>query len=441
MTADPARLAAYDVVRAVRTQDAYANLVLPRAIREHGLVGRDAGFATELAAGTLRRQGTYDAVIDACLARGKVKPRIRDVLRIGVHQLLGMRVGDHAAVSTTVDLARARSGAPTVGLVNAVLRKVAAHDLDTWIERVAPDAAADPIGHLAVAHSHPRWIVEELERSLGDHADELATLLAADNEAPAVVLVARPGRSTRDELPGVPTTLSPYGVRLAGGDPGTVPAVAEGRAGVQDEGSQLVALAVAAAPIDGDDLRWLDLCAGPGGKAALLAALATDRGARLIANEPQEHRAELVRRALAGAEGVEVTTADGRRPPWPAGSFDRVLVDAPCSGLGALRRRPEARWRKQPTDLAELVLLQRELLESALDLVRPGGVVVYATCSPVLAETAGVVEAVLAARDDVVLEPVQPEFPDAVGPLPGTSQLWPHRHLTDAMFLAVLRRR
>lgn len=438
--ADPARLAAYDVVRAVRTDDAYANLVLQQAIRDHGLVGRDAAFATELASGTLRRQGTYDAVIDACLTRGTVKPRIRDVLRIGVHQLLGMRVGDHAAVSTTVDLARARSGAPTVGLVNAVLRKVAAHDLETWIERVAPNAATDPVGHLAVAHSHPRWVVEELARSLGDRADELATLLAADNESPAVVLVARPGRSVRDELPGVPTTLSPYGVRLAGGDPGAVPAVAEGRAGVQDEGSQLVALALAAAPLDGEDLRWLDLCAGPGGKAALLAGLATQRGARLIANEPQEHRAELVRRALAGAEGVEVTTADGRRAPWSAGSFDRVLVDAPCSGLGALRRRPEARWRKQPTDLAELVPLQRGLLESALDLVRPGGVVVYATCSPVLAETAGVVEEVLAARDDVVLEAIEPGLPDAAGPVPGTSQLWPHRHLTDAMFLAVLRR-
>jgi len=439
--ADAARLAAYDVVRAVRTQDAYANLALQQAIRDHGLVGRDAGFATELAAGTLRRQGTYDAVIDACLDRGKVKPRIRDVLRIGVHQLLGMRVGDHAAVSTTVDLARARTGAPTVGLVNAVLRKVSAHDLDAWIERVAPDATTDPTGHLAVAHSHPRWVIEELARSLGDRASELDLLLAADNEAPAVVLVARPGRSTRDELPGEPTTLSPYGVRLAGGDPGSVPAVAEGRAGVQDEGSQLVALALAAAPLDGDDARWLDLCAGPGGKAALLAALATERGARLVANEPQEHRAELVRRALAGADGVEVTTADGRRPPWAAGSFDRVLVDAPCSGLGALRRRPEARWRKQPADLAGLVLLQRELLGSALDLVRPGGVVVYATCSPVLAETAGVVEAVLAARDDVAVEQVALDLPDAAGPMPGTSQLWPHRHLTDAMFLAVLRRR
>jgi 16S rRNA (cytosine967-C5)-methyltransferase len=266
-------------------------------------------------------------------------------------------------------------------------------------------------------------------------------MLASDNTAPGVVLVARPGRSVRSELPGDPTVLSPYGVRLGEGDPGSVPAVAEGRAGVQDEGSQLVAVALADAPVTGRDERWLDLCAGPGGKAALLAALAAGRGARLVANEPQAHRAELVRKALAGADGVgEVTTYDGRRSPWEPGSFDRVLVDAPCSGLGALRRRPEARWRKQPGDLDELVPLQRDLLASALELVRPGGVVVYATCSPLLAETGEVLDAVLSARPDVALEPVSFAVPDATGPRPGTLQLWPHRHRTDAMFLAQLRR-
>ncbi len=232
---------------------------------------------------------------------------------------------------------------------------------------------------------------------------------------------------------------------LDGGDPGAVPAVAEGRAGVQDEGSQLVAVALAAAPLDGPDETWLDLCAGPGGKAALLAALAGQRGARLVANERQPHRAGLVARALGGAEGVlGIVTGDGTAAPFRPGAFDRVLVDAPCTGLGALRRRPEARWRRRPDDLRDLVALQRALVASALDLVRPGGVVVYATCSPVLAETAGVVTAVLEARADVVLEDagaLLPDVPDCAGPLPGTVQLWPHRHATDAMFLALLRRR
>ncbi|WP_432479112.1 RsmB/NOP family class I SAM-dependent RNA methyltransferase [Nocardioides sp. GXQ0305] len=438
---DAARLAAYDVLRAVRTDDAYANLVLPQVLRRHRLTGRDAAFATELASGTLRRQGSYDAVVDACLDRGKVQPRVRDVLRLGAHQLLGMRVEDHAAVSATVDLARARAGPRSAGLVNAVLRRIAADDLDTWLARVAPDATDDPVGHASVAHSHPRWVVEAFAEALGERRTELPELLAADNAPPRVVLVARPGRADVAELPGVPTALSPYGVVLEGGDPGSVPAVAEGRAGVQDEGSQLVALALAEAEVKGEDRRWLDLCAGPGGKAALLAALAAARGARLVANEVQPHRAELVTRALRGADGVEeVTVHDGTTPPWPAGSFDRVLVDAPCSGLGALRRRPEARWRRRPQDLRELVPLQRILLGAAVDLVRPGGVVLYATCSPVVAETSDVVSSVLVGRDDVRLEPVPLDLPDAPGTLAGTVQLWPHRHGTDAMFLGLLRR-
>jgi 16S rRNA (cytosine967-C5)-methyltransferase len=218
---------------------------------------------------------------------------------------------------------------------------------------------------------------------------------------------------------------------------------------VQDEGSQLVALAAAQAPLEGPDGLWLDLCAGPGGKSALLAALAAEHGAVLVANERQPHRAGLVHRNLTdpvteGAVGgtAGVVAGDGTRPPFRDGTFDRVLVDAPCSGLGALRRRPEARWRRRPEDLDALVPLQRDLLASALRLVRPGGVVVYATCSPVLAETRDVVEAVLAEHRDVRLEPVTGaagDVADADGPVPGTVQLWPHRHGTDAMFAAALK--
>ena len=326
---------------------------------------------------------------------------------------------------------------------NAVLRKVSQHDLDGWVRRVAPDPGADPVGYASVAYSHPRWVVEELTRAVG--AGEIDALLTADNEAPRVVLVARPGRADRAELPGEPTPFSPYGVALGSGDPGAVPAVAEGRAGVQDEGSQLVAVALARASVDGGHgERWLDLCAGPGGKAALLAGLAAADGAGLVAVERQHHRSGLVRRNLAGAEGVlGVPTADGTVPPWQPATFDRVLVDAPCSGLGALRRRPEARWRRTPADVADLVPLQEGLLESAIESVRPGGVVLYATCSPVLAETSGVVGSVLERRADVRLDDVRAllgDVPDCDGPLPGTVQLWPHRHRTDAMFMALLRR-
>jgi 16S rRNA (cytosine967-C5)-methyltransferase len=442
--ADPARLAAHEVLGSVRADDAYTNLLLPVVLRRHGLSGRDAAFVTELAAGTLRRQGTYDAVLAACVDRplARVEPRVLDALRLGAHQLLSMRVPPHAAISTTVDLVHATAGRGPGGFTNAVLRKAAQHDLPGWVRRVAPDPSTDPVGFASVAHSHPRWIVEQLAAAVGQ--EEVDDLLAADNVAPRVVLVARPGQAEVDELPGNQTRFSPYGVVMDSGDPASVPAVAEGRAGVQDEGSQLVALALSRATVEGRDQLWLDLCAGPGGKAALLAGLASGAGARLLAAELRPHRAALVARALAGADGVLGTVAaDGTHPAWPPASVDRVLVDAPCSGLGALRRRPEARWRRTAADLEDLVPLQERLLDSALDSLRPGGVVVYATCSPVLAETAGVVQTVLERRDDVELHDAAsllPEVPDAAGPLAGTLQLWPHRHQTDAMFIALLGR-
>ena len=437
-TVDAARLAAYDVLVAVRQDDAYANLVLPQLLRERRIEGRDAAFTTELVGGTLRGLGTYDAVIDH-LAGRRPDPAVRDALRLGAHQLLAMRVPDHAAVTSTVELVRTRVGHKPAGFTNAVLRRVTERDLDSWMDLL--DAPT------SVRFSHPQWIVDELARAL-DRPDELEALLVADNARPRVTLVARPGLSTVEELASAFTepaesTVSPLGVTLESGDPGAIPAVREGRAGVQDAGSQLVALALARASVEDTDERWLDLCAGPGGKAALLAALATERGARLLANERQPHRAKLVAGALRATVG-DVVVGDGTQPPWAEATFDRVLVDAPCTGLGALRRRPESRWRRTRDDLRELVPLQQALLHSALDSVRPGGVVVYATCSPVVEETAGVVAAVLAGRPDIRLEDtlaLVPEATDAESAhLPGAVQLWPHRHGTDAMFMALLRR-
>jgi 16S rRNA (cytosine967-C5)-methyltransferase len=451
------------VLAAVREQDAYTNLVLPRLLRARQVTGRDAAFATELVSGTIRGRGMYDAVIAANVDRplAKVDPAVLDALRLGAHQILAMRVPAHAAVGTTVDLVRVKIGHGPAGFVNAVLRRVADHGVAGWVSRVAPDPVQDPVGHASVAHSHPRWIVEALAEALAASGSararpELDELLAADNVAPKVMLVVRPGLSTVEELVdagGTASTMSPYAVELAGGDPASVSAVAEGRAGVQDEGSQLVALALARATLVGRDERWLDVCAGPGGKSALLAALAGQQDARLLASERQPHRAELVRSSTAALVGsrsdglLGVIAADGTRPAWRGGAFDRVLVDAPCSGLGALRRRPESRWRRTPEDLGDLVALQKALLGTALDSVRPGGVVAYVTCSPVLAETSGVVTDVLERRRDVELEDAAPLFdsvPDLRADrvtLPGTIQLWPHRQHTDAMFFALLRRR
>jgi 16S rRNA (cytosine967-C5)-methyltransferase len=226
---------------------------------------------------------------------------------------------------------------------------------------------------------------------------------------------------------------------MHGGDPGRLASVRSGAAAVQDEGSQLAALLLGRAPLEGPDAAWLDMCAGPGGKAGLLAAIRPE-GVHLTAADRAPHRAELVRKALAGEDDVEVVAADGREPPWAAGSFDRVLLDAPCTGLGALRRRPEVRWRRTAEDVPPLVELQTELLDSALASVRVGGVVAYVTCSPHTAETVAVADAA-AAREDVEVLPVAPLFPEVPGIARGAyAQLWPHRHGTDAMFMALLRR-
>ncbi|WP_186778864.1 RsmB/NOP family class I SAM-dependent RNA methyltransferase [Streptomyces salinarius] len=453
---DPVRILAFEALRAVDERDAYANLVLPPLLRKarekegpEKFDARDAALATELVYGTLRRQRTYDAIIADCVDRPlrEVDPPVLDVLSLGVHQLLGTRIPSHAAVSASVELARVVLGDGRAKFVNAVLRKVARDDLDGWLERVAPPYDEDPEDHLAVVHSHPRWVVSALWDSLGGGRTGIEELLAADNERPEVTLVARPGRATPGELLGeeaaVPGRWSPYAVRLSeGGEPGAVEAVREGRAGVQDEGSQLVALALANAPLDGPDRRWLDGCAGPGGKAALLGALAAERGAFLLASEKQPHRAGLVARALDGNPGpYQVIAADGTRPAWRPGSFDRVLVDVPCTGLGALRRRPEARWRRRPEDLDGFAPLQRGLLRSALEAVRVGGVVAYATCSPHLAETRAVVADVLKQHPGTELLDARPLLPGVPGLGEGPDvQLWPHLHGTDAMYLALVRR-
>jgi 16S rRNA (cytosine967-C5)-methyltransferase len=321
--------------------------------------------------------------------------------------------------------------------VNAVLRKVATGgDRAAWLATL--DGEGDD--RLALATDHPLWIVRAWREALGDDG-ELEAALLADDVAPEVHLVAR--SVDRDALAaearGEPGPWSPFAVRMHGGDPGRLPSVRTGRAGVQDEGSQLAALLLTRAPLDGPDAAWLDMCAGPGGKAALLASVRPG-GVRLTAADRAPHRAELVREALRDEDDVEVLVADGREPPWAPGSFDRVLLDAPCTGLGALRRRPEVRWRRTPDGVQPLVELQASLLAGALESVRVGGVVAYVTCSPHTEETVAVVDAA-AARDDVEVLPVAPLLPEVPGVARGDyGQLWPHRHGTDAMFMALLRR-
>jgi 16S rRNA (cytosine967-C5)-methyltransferase len=463
------RRAAYDVLAAVEVRAAYANLLLPKLLAERSITGRDAAFATELTYGTLRGQGTYDAVLAACSDRplAKLDPPVRHVLRLGTHQLLATRVGAHAAVATSVDLVKSVAGPRVSGYVNAVLRRVATRDMDAWLEIVAPDPMSDRDGNLATRYSHPRWIVAAYRDALGAADDaELEAALAAGNARPRVTLAAFPGGPPPAEVmpeDAVAGRWSPYAFTLMAGDP--YPLIESGQAAVQDEASQLAAIALARAPVSAPvpgaarpdagpaDERWLDLCAGPGGKSRLLLGLAsgTPDGpsprATLVAAELHPHRAVLVRDALTRVPvrpaPSEVIVTDGTRPPWPDGVFDRVLVDVPCSGLGALRRRPEARWRKSESDLEALAASQRTLLRSALAACRRGGVVAYVTCSPVLAETRDVVNAVVSDMPDVEIldaPAVLHDVPDLRSPSPLFAQLWPQRHGTDAIFIALLRR-
>ncbi len=444
--ADPARTVAFRTLQAVSTDDAYANLVLPKLLAEAGLSGRDAALATELGYGTLRASGTIDEVLRRCATRelADIETAVLNLLRLGAYQLLRTRIPTHAAVATTVDLARSTGNARASGFVNAVLRKVTARDFDAWCLEIARDAS--PAGRLAVRYSHPGWIVGAFADALGEAAGtELEAALAADDARPETHLVGWPGRISQPELAaqagGQAGPYSPYAVRLtAGGEPAGLAAIQQGQAGVQDEGSQLCAIALANLPLDGPDARWLDLCAGPGGKAALLAALATQRGATLTASELHPHRAELIARATAGWD-VEILVGDARTLATGGPGYDRVLLDAPCTGLGALRRRPEARWRRTPADLASLVRLQAELLATALRLVRPGGLVGYVTCSPHLAETEQQVRNALGGGIEVELVDGRPGFPGVPELTGDTVQLWPHRHGTDAMFFAALRRK
>ncbi|BDV30568.1 RsmB/NOP family class I SAM-dependent RNA methyltransferase [Microbacterium terricola] len=453
--ASPARQVAFDTIRAVHESDAYANLLLPRALARAGLSTADAALTTELTYGTLRRQGTYDAVIGLAADRSihDIDPPVLDALRLGVHQLLSTRVASHAAVNESVELARSAGGRGAAGFANAVLRRVARDTPGDWITHIEQSARSDD-ERLGLTTSHPVWVVRAFRRALAaeGRADELHALLAADNASPRVTMAALPGIA---EVPDGArrTPFSPVGFRLEGGDPEGLITSSGGTLRVQDEGSQLAALALTrAVPVRAGE-RWLDLCAGPGGKTAVLAAEALAHGAILEANEVSPARAGLVRQAIAGVPlRVEVSEQDGRvRAAASPDAYDRILVDAPCTGLGALRRRPEARWRKAPTDVPELTALQGDLLRAAFTGLRPGGIVAYVTCSPHLAETASVVADLRREVGDqieeldarAVIRSVSHSEPDLPEPADGSgrAQLWPHRHNTDAMSITLLRKR
>ena len=460
---DAARSAAFEVLCAVDADDAFANLLLPEILRSRGIDGRDAAFATELTYSTLRYCGQLDAILDSVGTRpvADMDTQTRNALRLGACQLLHLRTPEHAAIATSVDLvSRVRKSA--TGFVNAVLRQVQKRDIDQWLELLTEGKSASE--QMAVRYSHPRWIVSSISDALakaGRSPLELQQALEANNIAARPMLIARPGVCDSHELEvaeqQVSGRWSPYALTAPPGDPGALPAIRDGRAAVQDEGSQLVALLAVSATVSGSDELWLDACAGPGGKAALMAAVAGIRGASVIAVDQSAHRVELVKRACRPFGNVTTHTADAAALatyPWvPAAGYDRVLVDVPCTGIGALRRRPELRWRRSASDVGTLVGLQEAILVSALSVTRSGGVVTYSTCSPHVLETdavvsraraaaaaAGIATEIVDARDVIAAGGVAVDADALIATQnDGYLRLWPHVHGTDAMFAAVIR--
>jgi 16S rRNA (cytosine967-C5)-methyltransferase len=426
------RAIAVDVL--VRVEDgAFSHVLLPETLRKHSLDARDRAFVTELVYGTLRRQRAVDALLAPVVSRPltTLDPEVRAALRLGAYQL-SSGMSPHAAVGETVGVVPARAR----GFVNGALRALA---------RVGPPFRlpdGDDVAAIGVRTSHPDWIVQTLVDELG-HDDALATL-ALDNEPPPVTLRVNPMKTTTDE---VANELRTYGIDVEDaplvpgallvrhtGDLGALDAVRAGRVTPQDQASQAVVAALDPRPGE----RVLDVAAAPGGKAVAAAERMRDDGL-VVAADVHPARVRTIARAAArvGLRAVSPVAADGRRIPVRDASFDRVLLDAPCTGLGVLRRRPDARWRVQPGDAGRLAALQRELLTHAARAVRPGGRLVYSVCTLTRIETLAV-DAFAASELPglVALEPPgEPWRPHGRGAL-----LVPSAAGTDGMFVLVLER-
>ena len=435
---DAPRVLAYDILSEVNRRGGYSNLLLPQALNSSNFEQRDKGFVTELLYGTLRMQGRHDYILSQVSDRpwSEVDEGIVDICRLGVHQLFEMRVATHAAVSATVELARKVIGESKASFVNAILRKVSAKTLEEWLEPVR--AINDPVTRLSIQYSHPEWIVSAYFDLLKDY-DRVESELATNNVPATPTLVSWPGSSTQQELVdlgGIATQYSPYGAKLDGA-PGSLDLIRHRNAGVQDEGSQLVAHIFAEATKDAE--KVLDLCAGPGGKAALISHICEVEGRDFVANEVSEARAKLVKNVVGR---FPVWVGDGREIASHGQQFDAIIADVPCTGLGALRRRPEVRWRRTVQDLRALTELQRELADAAISVLSPGGIFGYATCSPHFAETLGQVKMIL--KDHPELEQI-----DVSSYLPNNLHeavrdkslaLWTSVHDTDSMFLALFKK-
>ena len=433
-----ARQIALELLNRVRASDSYINLLLPKELAKHDISDADRGLVQELSYGVLRWQLQYDAIIDHLTPGKTLSPGLRAAIQLGLHQLFRMRVPTHAAINETVDLVKGFETS-AAGLANAVLRNAERAGQEALLATLTE--SRDELTQLSVEYSHPKWIISGMQSALelDGRKSELRELLAANNQIPIVNLIAitNAAMAKLDEL-GLERGSASPNAYLATGNPLQYLSIPGVR--VQDQGSQLVALALSSVADKAG--TWLDMCSGPGGKAAVLEDAVSGSG-HLVCYEPHVKRAKLVTAALKDPESTPVLVNRGQDAP--ESSFNAVLLDAPCAGLGSLRRKPESRWTKTPEQLPSLTKLQAELLDAAVLALKPGALLMYATCSPLIVETNAQIRAALERHANISLVDLVPVMQHLS---PGlelntsrkTIQLWPHRHGTDAMFMALLKK-
>ncbi len=435
------RETALAVLTACRRLEAWSDGALKAACRRDGLDRREAAFAARLTYGVLQNAALLDFYLGAYCAQPveKLEPFVRDVLRLGACQILLMdRVPDSAAVSQAVEMVKSHRRQRAAGLVNAVLRKLSANK-----EHLPAIPAEDAGAYLSIRYSHPRWLAERLLALLG--REEAEAFLAADNEAAPLVIQHNPLACTLPELAeslresGVQWTPHPWlpgcGTISGGGDLEKLPAFENGWFRVQDAAARLSVLA--AGLCRGE--RVLDVCAAPGGKSFAAAADMAGEG-EIVSCDIHPHKLALIEKGAQrlGIRCLTARLADGRenRPEWNGG-FDAVLCDVPCSGLGVIRKKPEIRY-KDPEALKGLPAVQGAILANACRYVKPGGILLYSTCTILPEENEEVTAAFLAGRPDFVPEDFT--LPGGLSSREGALTLWPQRHGTDGFYLCKMRK-